>query len=158
MAADYSSIRSALATLVGAVAGITGGAGKVITYRLHESRPDDFQAAAKGAARLHLWEIYREGVTDRQVETGLRAVTTHDIVVTGRYAVTGDGSASEAAFGTIIDAVINALRCNVTVWTLQPESGPIEIRGFIRHDMYCGTLCHFCELRIGVDQITVLSS
>ena len=155
---SWSTTVSAIATMLGTVTGITGGAGKVIAYKPLNERPDAWRTALKGAAKINAWTITRQAASIRQTGTGRRWVPGHDeAVVEGWYAATGDGSVSEPAFQALVDAVLAAFASSTTIWVRGLESEPITVRAVpINLEAIGGDLCHHVEIRFPVqDAATV---
>lgn len=156
---SYATIRTALATAIGAVAGITGGAGKVIKYEPHISREEDYRTAFTNAGNtiVNAWTITRDSRRETQKDAGFRFVRSHSIVVTGRYGLGNDG-ATEETFQDLTDTVADALRALLTVWPDQPEGGnavQVENIGYERHGRF---LVHMAKMRLTIDEVAVISA
>ena len=64
---SYATIRAAINTAISAVAGITGGAGKVLNFQPSVSRLEDYKTQFQGSATdINGWTISRERFSEEQ--------------------------------------------------------------------------------------------
>ena len=149
---SWATIVATIKTRLEAAAGIAGGAGVVWDHRPLVTQPDDYETKFKGTSVINAWLIEREGGRDLQTGDGYRFIESHDVLISGYYAVDEAGG-SIATFEAIIDDIKEKIRGDLTIWTIQPESGPIDVRFVGDHDSLGDVLCHACEMRFTVDEV-----
>ena len=153
----FSSINAAVVAVVGAVAGITGGAGSVTDHEPRSERFEDLKTFFGNTAGtiLNGWTVTRTGLDDVQEDgSGRRFLRTHTVTVKGCYGV-AEATGTEATFQGLVDAVHAALIASTTIWVNQPEDEPKTINTTITHSTLQNAVVHFAELVFGVDEITV---
>ncbi len=153
----WATTRDLLETAIGAVSGITGGAGKVLDYVPLVTRPDTFSSLFKGTSTIHAWMITREGASWRQTGTALRFVPAYEVLVEGYHATATTGVVTEATWQALVDAVGSALAGSIVIWPRQPEDGPIVIRAApIGHSSLGEVFCHYCQIRFTVQDTATI--
>lgn len=154
----WADVASRIATVVGGVAGITGGAGKVLLYLPDFHREEEYDALKGSSGDINAWTITREGGREVQKETGERTGRTHNAVIRGYAPHVPPGDVSEPAFQALVDLVLDALAASTDVHADQPESGPIEYSWFIALGKLGAKPCHITEIRFAVDEFAVVAS
>jgi hypothetical protein len=110
-----------------------------------------------GNSRLHGWMVTRRS-TDEEIE-GLRNLTRrhHRIEVVGLYSVDDSGAGttmpSESEFTTVVEAVMTALRTDITLNGTAENSGPPDLLAF-EHRVVRGVLCHYATIELEATERT----
>ncbi len=158
---SYATIRAAINTAISAVAGITGGAGKVLNFQPSVSRLEDYKTQFQGSATdINGWTISRERFSEEQQDGGFRFKTIHDIIVRGYGPAVKKGAidTEENTLQDLIDAVHNAIRGDETIWIVQPEDDEEAIQtGIIEPISFGSVFVHHCEMRFRVEEIQTIS-
>lgn len=153
-AVSWSQLRDEFATLIGAVAGITGGAGKVHKFWRNTNQWKAYFDKHKGnTSKINNWEITRSTAGEDLIAVE-NAVGTepyyHDVWtvrVRGMYGVkdADDPNDSEKVFQQLIDDVVQKIRLNPLVngRVIVPRSIQVPI---IEHRTFGGVLVHWAEL------------
>jgi hypothetical protein len=144
---SFSSIRSQLVTVLGAVSGI----GNVWDYRRHMVYWETFYRDAVKNMEVNNWEISRSEniATIDAVQNSLGSLPyfryNHHIVIYGHMGV-NDDNASEKTFQNLVDGVMDGLRTNVLL------TGLIVPMDFtapkIEYAMWGGVFVHATEIHI----------
>jgi len=110
-----------------------------------------------GNSRLHGWMVTRRS-TDEEIG-GLRNLTRrhHRIEVVGLYSVDDSGAGttmpSESEFTTVVEAVMTALRTDITLNGTAENSGPPDLLAF-EHRVVRGVLCHYATIELEATERT----
>ena len=104
-----------------------------------------------GNNRLHGWMVTRRS-TDEEIE-GLRNLTRrhHRFEIIGLYSVDDSGAGttmpSESEFNLVVEAVMTALRTDITLDGAAENSGPPDLVAF-EHRVVRGVLCHYATIEL----------
>ena len=104
-----------------------------------------------GNNRLHGWMVTRRA-TDEEIE-GLQNLTRrhHRIEIAGLYSVDDSGAGtsmpSEVEFDAVIEAVMTALRTDITLNGEAENSGPPDLLDS-GHRVVRGVLVHYCTIEL----------
>lgn len=157
---SYSTIRAAIKTALEAVAGISGGAGKVVDHEPEVVTPESYVTnfANTAGTAINGWTITRTRVVENQQDPGFRFQRVHDILVRGRFGLQ-ESSGSEAAFQDLVEAVMLAIRGSVSVWAEHPEDSEQAIQSeAVGHEMHGPFLVHLVEMRFSVEEFEVVTA
>jgi len=143
---SYATIRSQIATLIGAVSGI----GQVHEYRRNTKTWEEFYLRHVDKMIVNNWEISRTSREQESIAVQDLGGTepfyhdTHQILIIGHMSVR-DEDATEKTFQDLIDAIVTKIRQNFLLGglVLLPRSLQVPT---ITHKMYGGVLVHYAEL------------
>lgn len=137
-------------TALAAVLATTPGIGRVHDYFRLVTHDEDVVTLLHSGGRVHAWfvtladdEVYSE---DRK--PGGCARVRLRFQVHGYYAV-ADADASEKAFTTVVQAVLDTLRTDRTLGGVVIEAGPASVKEF-GHRTFVNVLCHYARVELGL--------
>lgn len=148
---SLGTIRTALAAKVQAVTGIVGVA-PVYDYWRHVTSEKEINDLLKGGSqgRLHFWCVSPAQSDPLTIDNmgGCDQADPWRFDIRGYYALL-DADASEKAFLTIVEAVIEAFRLDKNLGGTVISNWPVQWPENV-HVMLAGVLCHHARISVPV--------
>lgn len=149
---SLDSIRSSIVTKVAGVTGISGVA-PVFDYLRHVTTEGEINSILVGSnqTRLHFWSVTPAAADSFSLRQRMGCQDgAYRWEIHGFYALV-DADASEKAFLTIVEALLNALRTDLTLGsTVRPLEDELPRWVENDHRMLATVLCHHVRITLGV--------
>ena len=110
-----------------------------------------FKATISGSDQIRGWEIGRQSMAEKNAGVGGGSAgneKTHTFVIHG-YLGLNDAGATEKTFNSLIEAVGDAFRTNLTLNGSCWGHGFIQVR-IVEARMFGSVICHYAELSLEV--------
>jgi len=128
----------------------TSGVGtKVHDYERYAKTWEEYLAFFKSDGLIKGWTITRTS-TPEVKSTTTTNMRTHTFLIRGYFSL-DDSAATEKTFQNIIEAIATAFRVKPTLNGKAFDSEPLQV-DTVGMVMFGSVLCHFCELRLLVQE------
>jgi len=143
---SLSLIRDQIKAILLATSGV--GA-KVHDYERWAKTWEDYLAFFKSNGLIKGWTITRTATSEAKSTTTTN-MRTHTFLIRGYYSL-DDSAATEKTFQNVIEAIATAFRADPTLNGTAFDSDPLQV-DLVGNVMFGSVLCHFCELRLLVQE------
>lgn len=128
---------------------VTDVGSKVYDYERWAKTWQEYLELFKSNGIIKGWTITRRA-TPEISKTPSSNVRTHTFIIHGFYSL-DDSAASETTFQDIIENIATAFRSEITLGGTAFDCSPLQVDS-VGAVMFGGVLCHFCELRLLVQE------
>lgn len=131
------------------LAEVSGVGTKIHEYERWCANWKDYLSLFKEGSKIKGWTITRTKApeTSKTPSTNTRV---HTFIIRG-YLSLDDSAATEITFQDLIDDIATAFRTEPTLNGTAADSSPLQIDS-VTGIMFGDTLCHFCQLRLDVEE------
>lgn len=143
------SLVAILAEVKSVLAAVTDVGSNVYDYERWSSDWKGYLDLFKADGLIKGWTITRSR-TDESKSTMTTNMRNHNFIIRGVYGL-DDSAASEKAFQTIIENIATAFRTESTLNGTAHGVDPLQVE-VVGMTMFGDVLCHFCQLRLVVDE------
>ncbi len=128
---------------------VTGVGTKVYEYERWAANWKDYLALFKEGSLIKGWTISRVKTPEESVTPSTNR-RFHDFIIRGYYSL-DDSEATELTFQDLIDDIATAFRTKPFLNGTAFDSSPLQV-DTVATIMFGSVLCHFCQLRLEVEE------
>lgn len=131
------------------LSGVSGVGTKVHDYERYAKTWEEYLAFFKTDGLIKGWTITRTATPELKSTTTTN-MRTHTFLIRGYFSL-DDSAATEITFQNIIEAIATAFRIKPTLNDKAFDCDPLQV-DIVGNVMFGSVLCHFCELRLLVQE------
>lgn len=143
---SLSLIRTEIKTIL---SGVSAVGTKVHEYERYAKTWEDYLAFFKSDGLIKGWTITRTSTSEAKSTTTTN-MRTHTFLIRGYFSL-DDTAATELTFQDIIEDIATAFRTNPRLNGKAFDCDPLQV-DMVGLVMFGSVLCHFCELRLLVQE------